>query len=197
MRKREKSNQQQNSKPAPAKHPEPKKEDPKKNPFGKSEQIGLGNSGVDLDGNDDAALGFRVELKRKGSQSSRDQLMRKLSDADARIPRKMSKKLPEMFDELIYGNEEYPPIEYHMYARLKQPRRRHPRARKPRERGGLRPRRLGQEHFPGPPDDPDGRCGQTEPAKVAPVQRQAPAPHRKAEQKVEHGVHLDIRRARR
>ena len=87
--------------------------------------MGLGSSGVELDGNDDSSQGFRVELKRKGSHSSRDALMRKLSDADAKIPRKMSKKLPEMFDELIYGNEEYPEIDYHMYASLTQPRRRH------------------------------------------------------------------------
>ena len=55
-----------------------------------------------------------MTIKRKGSPSSRDALMRKLSDGDAKLPRKASKMSPDMFDALIYGNEGYPAIEYHM-----------------------------------------------------------------------------------
>jgi hypothetical protein len=40
--------------------------------------------------------------------------MRKMSDADGKIPKKASKRAPEMFDELIYGNEDYPEMDYHM-----------------------------------------------------------------------------------
>ena len=56
----------------------------------------------------------KMELKRKGSSSSRDHLMRKLSDSEFKLPRKASKKMPDLFDELIYGNEAYPSIDYHM-----------------------------------------------------------------------------------
>ena len=65
---------------------------------------------------EDESHGFKMEYKRKGSgsHSSLDKLKRKLSDSESRIPRKMSKKLPEAFDEFIYGNEVYPPIDYHM-----------------------------------------------------------------------------------
>lgn len=58
--------------------------------------------------------GVRVDLKRKRSASSRDILKRKISDADMKLPKKAAKFIPEMFEDLIYGNEPYPEIEYHM-----------------------------------------------------------------------------------
>jgi hypothetical protein len=57
--------------------------------------------------------GVRIQLKRKGSSSSNQGLRRKLSDADYKMPRKVSKKFAEQ-DELIYGNEPYPSVEYHV-----------------------------------------------------------------------------------
>jgi hypothetical protein len=58
--------------------------------------------------------GVKVELKRKGSASGKEVLKRKISDADMKMPKKANKLMPELFDDLIYGNEPYPEIEYHM-----------------------------------------------------------------------------------
>lgn len=58
---------------------------------------------------------FKIEIKRKNSSNTIDALKRRLSDADMKIPKKATKRLPEMFDDLIYGNEAYPEIEYHLY----------------------------------------------------------------------------------
>lgn len=62
-------------------------------------------------GHDD---GIKVDIKRKGSGSGKEVLKRKISDADMKMPKKATKLIPEMFDDLIYGNEPYPEIEYHM-----------------------------------------------------------------------------------
>lgn len=58
--------------------------------------------------------GVKVELKRKGSASGKEALKRKISDADMKMPKKANKLMPELFDDLIYGNEAYPEIDYHM-----------------------------------------------------------------------------------
>lgn len=65
------------------------------------------NSGVDQDG-------FKIEIKRKGSMHGRDNIIRKMSDAEYKVPKNAPKKAPEVFDESIYGNELYPPIDHHV-----------------------------------------------------------------------------------
>jgi hypothetical protein len=67
---------------------------------------------------------YRIEIKRKNSSNSIEALKRRLSDADMKVPKKATKRIPEMFDDLIYGNEAYPDIDYHLYDEFHEDQKR-------------------------------------------------------------------------
>jgi hypothetical protein len=88
-----------------------KKESTKGDPPLKHSDSRVSNNTGNTFGDDD---GIKVELKRKVSGSGKEVLKRKISDADIKMPKKATKLMPELFDDLLYGNEAYPEIDYHM-----------------------------------------------------------------------------------
>ena len=58
---------------------------------------------------------YRIEIKRKNSSNSIEELKRRLSEIDMKVPKKATRRIPEMFDDLIYSKEAYPDIECYLY----------------------------------------------------------------------------------